>query len=247
MKSLLSSLMIGAAAFAGSAAHASSTIAAQGFTLAWAEGLSRDPFDMTVLSSANGLTRIGLDVGLPDFALDTTTGGGATGDSSWHRLAGTVEQGYRITAMTLSATIDGRLFLQSLPCDLCTSTEASASNGVSFGWAVTEDGQRVELPGSALENVVAPTQLALTSSAQIDGVFGLDLTLANAATAQQGFQFGYVNGQWYWERYLEAGSNITISDLALTVQVTAVPEPATYAMLLAGLCVAGWAARRRQA
>ncbi|MTV52885.1 PEP-CTERM sorting domain-containing protein [Massilia buxea] len=179
--------------------------------------------------------------------LDTTSGGGDTGDSSWHRLAGTVEQGYRITSMTLSATVDGKLFVQSLPCDLCTSTDAAASNGASLAWAVTQHGQRVDLPGSALENVIAPTQLALTSAQQIDGAFGLDLTVANTALAQQGFQSGYVNGQWYWERYLEAASDITVSDLTLTVQVTAVPEPSTYAMLLAGLCVAGWAARRRKA
>jgi hypothetical protein len=57
-----------------------------------------------------------------------------------------------------------------------------------------------------------------------------------------GYQDAYPNPAY--ELWTEAGA--PIGSIGMTYHVTAVPEPETYAMLLAGLGLLGFAARRRK-
>lgn len=62
----------------------------------------------------------------------------------------------------------------------------------------------------------------------------------------------WVAGDTLWVRWVENNDlgndhGLAIDNVTLSVAVTAVPEPQTYAMLLAGLFAVGFVARRRQA
>jgi hypothetical protein len=53
--------------------------------------------------------------------------------------------------------------------------------------------------------------------------------------------------RWNWTSCpLLATAEVQVADVTLSVRVAPVPEPSAYAMLLAGLAVAGWTVRRRQ-
>ena len=84
------------------------TIDATGFNLTYLEGTSIGAFDMNLLSDANGTVRIGLDLGLSPYTQNTD---GGNGDFAVHQLLGAVRDGYRITSLTLSATLSGSLFV----------------------------------------------------------------------------------------------------------------------------------------
>lgn len=247
MKKFATTLLIGALLAVGSAAQASDRIDASGFSLAWNDGYSLNGFQMNLLSDANGTARIAFDVGMHNYNLDTAQpgGGGDTGDSAWHQLAGSVQQGYRITSMTLSAVINGDLYLESRPCNNCWEMEGEASNRAGIEWSLTQGGHKVTLPGSELHNLIGQHTIELTAAQPLAPEFLLDISAYNFAKAVGTYQEIW-GSDWSSYHYLQASSSIAITDYVLTVQVAPVPEPSTYAMLLAGLGVAGWAVRRRK-
>lgn len=248
MKKLLTTLLIGGLLTAGSAAHAATTIEASSFSLAWLNGVSiAGNFSMNLLSDADGTTQIGLFMGLQHYTVGTAQAGGPyNGDIAYHQLAGSVRQGYRITSMTLSAVANGSLYVESLPCNACYVEEGEATNNASIDMALTQGGERTEFGPTRVHDVTGQQAMTVNASVPVNGDFLLDVSTGNDASAYGTHQV-ILGSDWSSERWLQATASIGVTDYLLTVQVAPVPEPSTYAMLLAGLGVAGWAARRRKA
>lgn len=88
------------------------------------------------------------------------------------------------------------------------------------------------------------------SSAAAGG--GVNSFTSAAAYDYLAIHFGQGELVFHWAAPLAAGSTFTVAGLPKDLSnyrayVSAIPEPETYAMLLAGLGVLGWMARRRQA
>jgi hypothetical protein len=62
-----------------------------------------------------------------------------------------------------------------------------------------------------------------------------------------GNNLGDINGFWYGANTFDSWSGDAFGSGHYGLQITAVPEAETYAMMLAGLGLVGWAARRRTA
>lgn len=234
---------------AGLPAEAATTIDATGFSLSHLGGQNSIGFDMTLLSDTNGTVQIDLYLGHYGYSLDAfLSGDGANGSVAAHQLAGAVKQGYRITSITLSGVALGELVVdEPVTCGLCTLLSPGlAENRSGVGLSVSAGGVTGPLVADERTGIkgleIAP--VAATAAQSLDGTFELDARTWNHVEVAKSVvlydspeHFDYFYGNAY--AYADTGNFV------LTVQVSAVPEPATYAMLLAGLGVAGWAARRR--
>lgn len=136
-----------------------------------------------------------------------------------------------------------------------TSTVSGSTSGSAYGaygqnenaaaWttmSVYGDGPSGSIPGSGSGDQYSSTSLYGLATSQFDGASGL--TLADAQTLSERMSVSYLNlrpGEWNGTLAMNTqawgGSNIA---------VTAVPEPQTYAMLLAGLMLLGSTARRQK-
>lgn len=246
MKRLASALLLGALIWNTAAAHAATTIDTTGFSLRWLEGSGRD-LDMRLLSASNGLVRIGMDAAPWGERWDTAWHGsdGGIGNGVTNLLAGSVREGYRITSMTLSAVVNGSLYLESRDCDNCSTTPGFANNTATLTWSVLRDGAATVLPAAYASHVEGSQPFAATTALALEGSFQLAIGTENTVEASSPIL--NVQELWGWVFHpLQATAEVRVADVTLSVQVTPVPEPSTYAMLAAGLAVAGWTAWRRQ-
>ncbi|MES2129319.1 MAG: PEP-CTERM sorting domain-containing protein [Pseudomonadota bacterium] len=123
------------------------------------------------------------------------------------------------------------------------TTFDKAGDSLTFSWAKS----------TATTGTWSITNTNATQDITIDLVF--DMHAANASTAflfddQKILKGETLTGTWSVE-WLKSGNNPAFSNLALFDRnarfATPVPEPETYGMMLAGLGLIGFAARRRQA
>lgn len=244
MKHLATSLLLGALIWSTATAHAAATIETSGFSLAWTES-SAVPLDMQLLSDTGGLVRIGMAVGTLRESWDTDThGDGGIGNGAEHLLTGIVRQGYRITSMTLGAVVNGSLYLAARDCDLCETTPGMADNSATLNWSILRGGEHAVLPAAFASHVDGAQAIASTSSLPLDGPFQLALGVEATVAASSPVQLVWEGSDWQ-QYLLRATASVDLSDVVLSVQVVPVPEPSMWAMLMAGLGVAAWAARRR--
>lgn len=244
MKRLASGLLLGALIWSASTAHAATIVETAGFSLAWTES-SANPLDMQLLSDTGGLVRIGMAVGILGERWDTDThGDGGIGNAADHLLTGIVRQGYRITSMTLSAVVSGSLYQEMRDCDLCETTPGAATNSATLNWSILQGGEHAVLPAAYASHVDGLQAVSATTAMPLEGPFQLALGAENTVAASSPVQL--VWDEWNWNQYLlRATAAVEVSDVVLSVQVAPVPEPSTWAMLLAGLGVATWTVRRR--
>jgi hypothetical protein len=111
-------------------------------------------------------------------------------------------------------------------------------DGVSFSWSLTSAGQSGTWTFGADQAVKLDLVIAMHASNHSGAFLFEDLTL----TADQ-----VQNGTWQIKWVNNGGQNPDYSNSSLWVRdVTPVPEPETYALLLAGLGIVGFMARRRK-
>lgn len=230
---------------ASSAAQAATSIDATGFSLDYLGTEMGHAFAMSVLSDSGGTTRIGLDLGVAGHVMEAFVhGDGSDGDEALHLLAGSVKQGYRITSLTLSGVATGQLYLEPpLVCGGCNVVlEGTAQNGAGLGLSVFRGGLPALVGHDEMINRYATQPLQASLAAPIDGAFDLGLRTWNEVTVQRTLVVTSEPAEYWYNAFASAG----VDDLVLTVQVSAVPEPATYAMLAGGLGMLAVLARRRR-
>jgi MYXO-CTERM domain-containing protein len=251
MKKTLAGLALGALLSANPVAHAATTIDTAAFTLGWAGGYYPDLFDMTILSASAGSYTFALHYVEPLVDASAWSPGhadvSAGGDYGLTQLATSVRAGYRVTGLTLAATVNGSVAVTPpAPCTAlaCTVYDGHADNSGGFTWFATQAGTEYALPQGWAENVRGPAALAQHAAVALDGQFQLDINTAVLANARGTLQEVY-GSDYYAEFDYAAEASLAMRNVVLTVQVSPVPEPHAWAMLAAGVgAVALWRRRR---
>jgi len=144
---------------------------------------------------------------------------------------------------TFTVTNDGSGYVAEVYFDLSTGMAASFSGGT---------GTVLFAPGATPPALPGGSSVGFSSDAPFDSdggkgmpVNGVDMGESASFTITGALLDSFKDGT------LAAGVHVrsltTASVSLLTVPVTAVPEPQSYALMLAGLGVMGWLARRRRA
>lgn len=259
---LAASILLGAA----DAAQAARSIDAQGFSARLVQ--SENPnFNMTVLSDTGSAVKVALSgVGLDDlwgrdvFEVSSQEGCCLTSepweevaiDVAFTQLNFNVKPGYRIASFTFSGTTFGTLTPAVVPPqyshpgnDLAGTAHSVSTWSLSTTQVGTWETHRSVVDQS---DINGSQSFSLDHDYPIMGEFELSLMslirteLRSAYTQPDRMEFPA-------GRSFASSASLDIRDLALSVNlvpVAAVPEPGTYAMLLAGLALLGVAARRRR-
>ncbi len=257
MRTTIAGVVLAALAAAAPLAHAALEVESTGFSIGLTGGYYPEltGFDMQLLSDNGGSVQIGLSGAGPllnPVHATATEYEYANGDYGWTQLGGKVKQGYRITSITLSGAFSGALQAgqpDAVCGSNCISQAGIATNAGGITWLVTGDGS-VTTDVGQLDNVTSPQLLTRTVTRGLDGDFTLDINsvLGVYTRAAQHSIYHNVNNEFEWveEVFWPSEGSISLDGMTLTVQIAAVPEPGTYAMLLAGLGLVGFAARRRR-
>ncbi len=247
MNNMTTALLLTAGALLAGSAHAGQTIETPTFTLSLPGNWNNA--QMTILSDQGGTLRIGM-AGVQSTPVVMTDLGNQPGYSS--ELGGTVldahvAPGYRISSITLSGTLTGLLDVAPLP-DVCGRPDYGCGLGTATNQATLElftgrgttpiDYQQLEV-----NNLDGERHFSLTTTAELGDSFDFYIASYNTAYAEAGryMQLGASS-----TNYLPTTSGIGFGDMVMAVQIVAVPEPDTYAMLLAGMGLLGVAARRQR-
>jgi hypothetical protein len=175
---------------------------------------------------------------------------GSGGSSPYSMFDAVVKDGYRIVSFTLSATLTGALDVAPLDpacgqswtsCQLGSATNRAELRWVTTDGAAEATAGRQDFAGQAVLSASNAQPLSLTGAFNFVTESTLYVSAADGWISQHG-------SDWDTTEYFPSMASIGFaSPVVLTVQVAAVPEPATYAMLFAGLGLLGWAARRKGA
>lgn len=251
MKNLLQALLFAAGLITAAAAHAGPSIDTHGFSL-WQEG-DVTSLSMQVVSEHDGLVQIAFQGLQPAavVAIDDGNNPWYSSDFTMTPLEGTVKAGYRIASMTLSGTVTGTPEVgMPTSCDLpshsCRLGQATSTATLDWSTTVGEHGVG---PGGSLKwvDLNGTRTFSLTGTAPVSGNFDLWFDIYNVVYAEAStHSFPYDNEDGWYTAFIPSQSAFAFGDLTLTMQVVAVPEPGTYAMLLGGLGLLGVAARRRR-
>jgi hypothetical protein len=204
----------------------------------------------TVASSGNTVTFSNLDLsasvaqgGKNSYSYAGYWFGAGTPNARPYVFSFTANQGYQIDSLTLGASGSVSVFSGSPGSDADTSDKtnvnwkAYSTNNVATGtfqnFAAVRDSYSGGSPVNPLgevkpngnyNNTSAPIQFG-TGTGKIEGSYTVD-----------GYAEAYKKDAW---------ASLSRDTASFTIQVSAVPEPETYAMLLAGLGLIGTVVRRR--
>lgn len=189
----------------------------------------------SLLSDQNGVVRFALN------SLGTSraaTGNGENGDFLLETFNIHLHSGYRLTGFELTGNYNGQT--------MTFGSDGVATNSIRVSGQVVE--QPFGVPYAAAEdsasNLNGSRSFALTANR-------LDLSGDKLFHLQAGYQVfassSYSCGFDYGCREMPSYAEIGFSNTVLTLHTQAVPEPETYALMLAGLAGVGLVARRKRA
>lgn len=236
MNNTIAGLALGALLSVAPAVQADQTLEFDTFTISYIAGSGTGSWDMSLLGQTPLTTSISLDSLNRDLAFlpaDDLTGVGATnGGSVQAAVRIDVRDGYRVTGISLHALADGIVAPGQAP----DAEPGSADNFASVGFLLTAPGISQQFSWQREDfNGLVPVALG-TGPLSLGGTFQLDIGANVFAQA-----WGSVGPETSSGSYALA----SIGNALLNVQVSAIPEPASYALLLGGLGVLGMAARRQ--
>ncbi len=249
MTSIKTAVLLSAALMLSASAHAGQAVDTEGFSLA--QPGNWNSAQMTVLSNQGGTLQIGIQGMEPNYTVATDSG-----DQPWYNwdamdtvLAANVKAGYKIASITLSGTLTGLLDVAPLPAECGTANYGCglgvATNQATLAWSIDRGDTALDLQQLEVNNLNGVKTFSLTTTAVLGQSFNFYVATYNTAAAEAG-HVTYVGSDWHSTNYLPTTSEIGFGDMVMTVQIVAVPEPGTYAMLLAGMGLLGVAARRQR-
>ncbi len=218
-------------------AHAATTLTTAPFTITYTNNSNTGEPDISLAAQTPLTISISLDTLNRDLqywpAIDQAGEGAVNGGGHASLLEVDVHAGYRVTGISVHALGYGEL----APGQLGDYPPGTATNHAALDWTLTAPG--TTLPFSwQLDNFQGLQPFALaTGPLALDGSFRLDFfaTVWAQALASGG------DGS-----YAQSMALASIGNAILNVQVAAIPEPATYAMLAAGLVLLSGAACRHR-
>jgi hypothetical protein len=237
MKRVLAGLSLGAMLCLAPIAQAATTLEFPAFTITYIDGPAPENWNISVAAQTPLTTSISLDTlnqDVQNFPANDLTGAGAmNGGGHQSALQVDVRAGYHVTGVSLHALAYGELGVGQVP----DGEPGSAANFASIGFLLTAPG--AALPFSwQLEDFNGLQPVALGSGTlSLDGTFRLDIGASVFAQA-----WGAVGPDSSSESHALA----SFGNALLNIQVSPVPEPSAYAMLLGGLALLGMAARARR-
>lgn len=220
---------------AATTVFAAQSIDTAAFTITYREGLFSDIGDITLIGQEPGAYRFSLDTLNADVfqaEAQDSTGGGATA-SAGHASILRIEAnaGYRVTGLFLDFNTVGEL----TPGQLLGFPPGIVTNGAGMFVSVWGQNGLYSFGNQYGDFQVQEAWQFGSSSLTLGSV--TDIAFNAWLTAQA---FGVEGGGEFAPSLAMAG----IRDAVLRVEVSAIPEPATYAMLLAGAALLGVTARR---
>lgn len=196
-----------------------------------------------IASDANGVTRISLT----DAAktLNVSSNFGDNGDGYSGNFDVTLRPGYRMTGFSVSGTIFGELGEITEPGGLPANGQTENAMRMDLGAYTPATGSvasmqvKYSMIDGKLPFVLASAPLSLTGR--------VSLSMWNLLTVSSWPYYlpGHPDGGMGME--IRTLASIQVLNPTLTIYTSAVPEPETWAMLLAGMAVIGLARRRRPA
>ncbi|UTY60710.1 PEP-CTERM sorting domain-containing protein [Massilia sp. erpn] len=199
---------------------------------------------LDLLSDANGVTKYAMTSANYMHA-DFIDEAGSDGDSHVAAFSVNVRKGYRVTGYSLSAKVSGYARLGNVTPGMIDIPGTAENSAGLF----LENRNCASCHAESVSRDVTRLNGAEVLTAAINNKFDGDFFLLAGA----GFGARSEPTHWSYDINHDAtvggithsSAGIWLDTPVLTIFTSPVPEPGTYAMLLAGLAVAGVAARRR--
>lgn len=224
MKRALAGLALGM--LLSSAAFADTEIDTAAFTITYIDGPTPPDWSISLVASSPGTYSFSLDslntALAGEWARDLTGAGATVTANYWSNFHLDIHAGYAVTGASISGIAFGELAPGQLP-DFppgIVSNFASMSGGVF-------DGTTFRAFGNTFDNFQAEQPLD-------DGTTGFALQ-GTTEIGMGGFVMAQAWGVEGGGAFAESSALASLRDVTLHIQVSAVPEPGMWAMLLAGI------------
>ncbi|MGK5046954.1 PEP-CTERM sorting domain-containing protein [Janthinobacterium sp. GB4P2] len=203
---------------------------------------------LTLLSDTNGVTKIGLTGLATSLLMDNYGQSLSNGNQHTGMFDVSVRDGYRVTGFSFAATLVGVTLASEAPFGSVTQFPGLASNNGWFGANARTSPNGHSLAGESmqLENLNGTQQVLLQGKGlSLSDHFTMAVFGASSISATGGLY--YMSGHdWGQSIGLPSYASFRVDNPTLTIFTSPVPEPGTYAMLLAGLTLCGAASLRRR-
>ncbi|WP_229505635.1 PEP-CTERM sorting domain-containing protein [Massilia genomosp. 1] len=196
-----------------------------------------------IASDANGVTRISMTDAADMAKTSTTLGENGNGYNGMYTI--TLRPGYRMTGFSVSGTMFGGLGEITTPGGL--PGEGTTKNAMKLQFeAYRPEGGTVSAMHADYSMVDGKLPFVLASEPlSVTGTINLSTWTMVNVNSYPYYLPGHPDGPPGREVYPLA--TMQVLKPTLTIYTSAVPEPETYGMLLAGMAVIGLARRRRRA